>query len=245
MGKVVLESQDKVAIITLDNPPVRNALTTEMAAELMEICDAIDGNRDIGATVIRGSEGTFCSGSDTRTWSSDLLSDEAFAQSSTVYESFQRFGRLQTPTIAAVRGHSVGAGLNLLLAADLRIVAADAKLTAGFMRIGLHPGGGFFTLLGRTTTRNSTAAVGLFGEAMSGTDAARIGLAWEALPDDEVEPRAIELAGRAARDPLVARHAAASMRRELGPPAIPWEVAAEAERGLQLWTARRIADARG
>lgn len=244
MGSIDLQVSDGVAVVTLSNPEVRNALTTAMAAQLIEVCREIDANLNVGATVLRGANGTFCSGSDTSTWSTDLLSDEAFANSSTVYDSFLRFGRLKTPTLAVARGHTVGAGLNLLLAADLRIVAHEAKLIAGFLGIGLHPGGGFFSLLGRTTTRNTAAAVGLFGESLTGAQAVQHGIAWQALPDAEVEPRVMELASRVAANPPVARRAAQSMRNELGPPAVPWEVAAEAERGLQLWSAHRLMTAR-
>ena len=80
--------------------------------------------------------------------------------------------------------------------------------------------------------------------ALTGRQAVQYGIAWQALPDAEVEPRAMTLASRAATNPAVARRAAQSMRQELGPPAVPWEVAAEAERGLQLWSAYRAMSAR-
>src|SRR5919107_1147213 len=66
--------------------------------------------------------------------------------------------------LAAVCGAAVGAGINLMLATDLRVVAQNARILAGFLRIGLHPGGGFFTIAGRTGGREATAAIGLFSE---------------------------------------------------------------------------------
>ncbi len=129
--------------------------------------------------------------------------------------------------------------MNLFLAADLRIVAAETRLLAGFLRIGIHPGGGFFTLAGRLAGREATAAMGLFSQEVSGVDAVRLGLAWEAVPDDQVEARAAELAAVAARDPLLARRALASFRAELGPPAVSWPAALEMERGVQMWSQRR------
>ena len=70
-------------------------------------------------------------------------------------------------------------------------------------------------------------------------NAAQLGLAWEALPSEQVEERAAELARRAARDPQLARKATASLRTELGPPRLPWAAALEVERGAQLWSLRR------
>lgn len=93
---------------------------------------------------------------------------------STVYGSFARVGELEVPTVAAVRGAAVGAGTNLFMAADLRIVADDARLLAGFLRIGIHPGGGFFTLAGRLAGREAAAALGLFSQAIGMTQEYRL-----------------------------------------------------------------------
>lgn len=228
-------------MLTVSSPEVRNGLTAEMSGQLVEFCEAIDADGDIGAAVLRGEGGTFCSGADTRSWGSnvDPASDEAYARTSTVYGSFARVGELKVPTVAAVRGAAVGAGMNLFMAADLRIVAEDARLLAGFLRIGIHPGGGFFALSGRLGGREAAAGLGLFSEEVSGSDALRLGLAWEALPDEEVEPRAMELAARAAKDPLLARRALSSFRAELGPPPVSWPAALEMERGVQMWSQRR------
>ena len=89
--------------------------------------------------------------------------------------------------------------------------------------------------------REEGAAAGIFGEEISGLRAAQLGLAWEALPSEQVEERAAELARRAARDPQLARMATASLRTELGPPRLPWAAALEVERGAQLWSLRRRA----
>ena len=114
-----------------------------------------------------------------------------------------------------------------MLATDLRIVAEDARLISGFLRIGLHPGGGHFGLLAGRAGAEAAAAAGIFGEEISGLRAVQLGLAWEALRSERVEERAAELARRAARDPQLARKAAASLRIELGPPRLPWAAALE------------------
>ena len=158
-----------------------------------------------------------------------------------VYRSFARVGELEAPTVAAVRGGAVGAGLNLMLATDVRIVARDAKIISGFIPIGLHPGGGHGALLGRTGAREAAAAMALFGERIDGERAAALGLAWMAVDDGDVEETAIELAARAGADPELARRTAASLRTVLGPPPLPWPAALELERASQMWSMRRKA----
>lgn len=242
MTEVRLEIAGNVATITLAAPDRRNALTPEMARELVEACEAVDGDPAVGAVVVRGEGKGFCSGGHRATLAgaaTDPVDDARFKEILSVYQSFARVGQIQAPTIAAVRGAAVGAGVNLMLATDLRIVAEDARIIAGFLQIGLHPGGGHFTLAGRLAGRETVAALGLFGEEIDGRRAVALGLAWEALPADAVESRAQELAQRAAQDPELARAVVKTMRLELGPPAVSWPVALEAETAVQLWSLRR------
>lgn len=241
MPEIRLDIRDSTAVITIDNAAVKNALTPGLARDLIEVCEEIDAEESIGAAVLRGANGTFCSGADRRMLDAlaDQTEDDAYRDSDPIYQSFRRVGQLGVPTVAAVRGAVVGAGLNLMLATDLRVVATDAQILAGFLRIGIHPGGGFFALAGRSAGREVAAALGLFGESLDGADAQRIGLAWMALPDEEVEDRALELAGRSARDPLLARAAVTTFRAELGPPPMPWELAINYERPIQMWSLRR------
>jgi enoyl-CoA hydratase len=241
-GEVRLEREGGVAVLTLDAPRRRNALTAEMGAELVAACEEVDSDGQLGAVVVRGEGGFFCAGGDRSTLSAagrDPAAPETFTGLGAVYRSFQRVGELEPPTIAAVRGGAVGAGLNLALATDLRVVARDALFVSGFLPIGLHPGGGHGALLGRTGSREAAAALALFGERIDGTRAAELGIAWAALDDEEVEPAALELAGRAAADPELARRTARSLRSELGPPALPWAAGLELERGSQMWSLRR------
>lgn len=231
-----------VAVVSLCAPERRNALTPAMAAELVAACEEVDADASVGAVVVRGEGGYFCAGAHRDTLSgagADPLAEPGHSSLSIVYRSFARVGELEAPVIAAVRGAAVGAGVNLAFAADLRVVADNARLLPGFQRIGLHPGGGYFVLSGRAAGREATAAMALFGEEVSGRRAADLGFAWEALPDEAVEDRALELARRAAADPELSRRTARSFRNELGPPAVPWPVALDAERAAQMWSLRR------
>ncbi len=235
---------DGVALLTLNAPERRNALTVAMAEELVAACEELDADAAVGAVVVRGEGSFFCAGGDRGTLDAagrDPADPEVYAAIGAVYRSFARVGELRAPTIAAVRGGAVGAGLNLMLATDLRIVARDAKIISGFLPIGLHPGGGHGALLGRTGAREAAAAMALFGERVDGERAAALGLAWMAVDDGDVEGTAIELAARAGADPELARRTAASLRTVIGPPAIAWPAALELERASQMWSMRRKA----
>lgn len=242
MREIRLETGDHIATITLAAPARRNALTPAMAGELVAACDAVDTDESIGAAVVQAEGDSFCAGGDRATLraaAEDPADAERLAALASIYRAFVRVGELQVPTIAAVRGPAVGAGINLALATDLRVVAHEARFIAGFLRLGLHPGGGHFALAGRAAGREATAAMALFGAEIDGTRAVELGLAWELRPASEVEPRARELALQAAPDPELARRAVRTMRNELGPPPVPWPVALDAETGTQLWSLRR------
>jgi enoyl-CoA hydratase len=242
-AEIQLEVQDNhVAVLTLAAPDRRNSFVPSMVEELLEACDEIDRNPAIGAVVVRALGASFCAGAH-RDLLAEASNDPARAANydalSLTYRGFTRVGELLPPTIAAVRGHAVGAGVNLMLATDLRIVAESARIITGFARIGLHPGGGHFQLLGRVGGRETAAALGLFAQEIDGRRAAALGLAWEAVAEPEVEPRALSIAATVATDPELARATAKSFRAELGPPPVPWPVALEMEKGVQMWSLRR------
>lgn len=240
--EIELAVDDGVATLTLAAPQRRNALTPEMSRDLVDALDRVDADTSIGALVIRGAGPTFCAGAHTNTLSnagSDPAEEHTYADLSAIYSSFTRVGAVQAVTIGAIRGAAVGAGLNLALATDLRVVARDARLMSGFQRIGLHPGGGHFVLLSRLVGRETAAAMTLCGAEIDGNHAARLGLAWEAVDDETVEARAFALARIAAQDPELARATAHTFRIETGPPELSWDTAVQTERAPQMWSMRR------
>jgi enoyl-CoA hydratase len=242
MSEVVLRKEAGVATLSLNAPGRRNAFTPAMVAELLAACDEIDADPAIGAAVVRGEGESFCSGAhrdQLQAAGRDPVHPDHYTAIGGTYGGFVRVGELKVPTVAAVRGHAVGAGVNLMLATDLRIVAEDARIMTGFARIGIHPGGGHFALLGRLAGREAAAAMSVFGAEVDGRRAAALGLAWEAVPAGQVEERALAYARMAAADPELARETVRSFRLELGPPALPWPAALEVERAPQAWSLRR------
>jgi enoyl-CoA hydratase len=195
----------------------------------------------VGAVVVTGGE-HFCAGAVRSVLADtgrDPVEDQAYRDLETVYAAFTTLGSISVPTIAAVRGAAVGAGLNLAMAADLRVVSRSARLLPGFAQIGIHPGGGHFTLLARAGGREVAAAMGLFGQEIDGLRAVELGMAWAAHDDADVLPEALALAAGVAADPDLARRMVVSFRRETAPGGLPWDVAVEVERAPQLWSLRR------
>lgn len=227
-----------IATITLAAPKRRNAIDAAMVDAIMDACDRIDALANVGAVVLQAEGPSFCAGADRR-----VLADRAADPQARpiAYRAFSRLGALTVPTVAAVRGTAVGAGLNLALVADLRVVAVDAVLVGGFNRNRIHPGGGFFALAGRLGGREQAAALGIFGQSLTGSRAASLGLAWEAVSADEVDKRAHELAAVAAADPDLARAVVRTFRITLGPPQLAWPSAMLLEETAQSWSLHRVA----
>ena len=221
------EITDRVAVLTLSHPERRNALNIELSGKLVDAVRAAVADDGVGAIVITGEDPAFCAGGD--------LAELARADPATlhtVYAGFLAIAQCPLPTIAAVNGAAVGAGLNLALACDLRLAGARAKFDARFLSLGLHPGGGYTWMLQRLLGPQAAAALTLFGDVLDAAEAARIGLVHQVAED--VLPAAVELAGRAAaapRDLVVATKA--TMRLTAGAmshaEAVEIEVRAQAE----------------
>ena len=198
-----------VALVTLDDARRRNIISLDLSAELTELMDRFESDPEVKAVVITGAPPAFCSGADVANLGH--LSSEAGSQERSgitgLYEGFLRVFRSSLPTVAAVNGPAVGAGLNLALACDVRVAAESARFDPRFLRIGLHPGGGHVWMLERAVGPQAAAAMMLFGHALDGPEAVARGLAWECVPDEECVPFAVDLAARGASVPkeLVAR----------------------------------------
>lgn len=196
MSLVLLTVTDGVATLTLNNPDERNTLTAPMVAEILAAMDTIEGDPSIGAIVVTGTAPAFCAGAN--------LGNLATASGNslgTIYEGFLRIARSPLPTIAAVNGAAVGAGMNLALGCDVRIAARRAKFDTRFLQIGIHPGGGHTWMLRRITGPQNTFATVMFGEVLDGAEAERIGLAWKCVDDDQLLIEAQKMAARAASVP--------------------------------------------
>jgi enoyl-CoA hydratase len=179
------EHEDGVRVITLDDPGRRNIIGPELQADLHAAVRRVQGDRDATAVVVAGAGSAFCGGADLPAIFGDTSRSVAQLRDDLheVYACFLVLRELSVPTIAAVQGPAVGAGLNLAMSCDLRVVGPDASFAATFSRIGLHPGGGCTWFLVQALGKERALQVLLDGGALSGAEAVTRGLA-ATLADD-------------------------------------------------------------
>ncbi|WP_214104115.1 enoyl-CoA hydratase-related protein [Acrocarpospora catenulata] len=195
-GEVRVRVADRVATLILAAPGRRNALTPGFVDDIVAAVDHAETRADVGALVVAAEGAAFCAGADLGELDG---ADEKVLRR--IYAAFLRVRATPLPTVAAVAGPAVGAGLNLALACDLRVAGRSALFDARFAAIGLHPGGGVSWLLREAAGPAAATAMLLFDQRVDGATAARIGLAWACVEDDEVPAAAHRLAARAARVP--------------------------------------------
>lgn len=188
---------DGVVTLTVSNPERRNAMNLELSAKLVAALEAAVADPAVGAVVITGEAPAFCAGGDL----SELQGADP-ARLRTVYSGFLAVAECPLPTVAAVNGAAVGAGLNLALACDLRLAGPGARFDTRFMQLGLHPGGGYTWMIDRALGAQGAKAMTLFGDVLDAAEAERVGLVWRRYDSDEsLIAGAQELAGRAAAAP--------------------------------------------
>jgi enoyl-CoA hydratase len=233
---LLVDRQDAVCVLTLDDPDRRIALTPGLVTEIVAAISAVEADARIGALVVTGTPPAFCSGA-------DLGGLAALAPGSgqdprsvrDVYDGFLAVRECTLPTVAAVNGPAVGAGFNLALACDVRIVAPSARFDSRFATIGLHPGGGHIWMLERAAGAQTAAAANLFRERIDGPRAVELGLAWRCVAGDHLLETAIALASRAARVPrALARRIKATVRDAASQPDFAGALATELEN--QRWS---------
>ena len=189
-----------VATLTLAAAERRNSLTMPMVHEIVAAFDDLEADEQVGAVVVTGAPPAFCAGADL-----GHLGESREAGLRDIYEGFLRVGRSPLPTVAAVNGAAVGAGMNLALCCDVRLAGERARFDTRFLQLGLHPGGGHTWMLQRIVGPQTARAMVVFGEILDGREAERVGLVWRCVPDGELLPAAVELAARAASAPAALR----------------------------------------
>lgn len=175
-GRVHLEQQDGLAILRLDNPGARNALSPGMMAELGRHLESL-GRHPPRALILTG-EGGFCAGGDLASVRSDLLAPGAAAgMQSWMARQLDAIERLPAPVLAAVEGPCLGGGAELLMACDLVVVAPDARI--GFLqaRMGVSPGWGGGARLVARLGRGPALRLLLEARPLPAAEALRLGLA--------------------------------------------------------------------
>lgn len=209
---------DRVALITVNDPDRRNAVTDAMSGRLRAAVARAEADPDVHAVVVTGAGKAFCAGADLSALGA--AAEEGLLR---IYDGFMAVAACTLPTIAAVNGAAVGAGLNLALAADVRIAGPHAMFDPRFQKLGIHPGGGATWMLQRAVGPQAARAALLFGMRFDADAAVAHGLAL-AKADDPVAA-ALQLAAGPANAPReVVLATKASMRATAEPGSIDTDV---------------------
>lgn len=195
-----------VAVLTLDNPDQRNAMSDEMTESWVRAVDHLAADATVRAVVVTGAGSAFSSGGQLDWLASepDATVDSLRSRMLPFYRAWLSLRRLEVPTIAAINGPAIGAGLCLALACDLRFAARGAKMGVPFLKLGLHPGmAGTFLLpdaVGPAVARD----LFLTGRLVEGDEAVRLGLVSRVLAPETFLDEAVAAAAEVAANAPVA-----------------------------------------
>jgi enoyl-CoA hydratase len=157
---------------------------------------ALESSSNASAVVLTGTPPAFSAGADLNDL--EQATRDSLRQ---IYEGFLVVARCSLPTIAAVNGPAVGAGLNLALACDIRLAGRGARFESRFIDLALHPGGGHTWMLTQLLGPQGAAAVVLCGESLDGERAVHRGIAWSVVDDEALMTEALTLAKRTTKAP--------------------------------------------
>ncbi|HEY4022911.1 MAG TPA: enoyl-CoA hydratase-related protein [Pseudonocardiaceae bacterium] len=188
---VDVEIADGIGVVTLADPAHRNALSKRLSDQLSDVvAQVVDGGADV--LVLQAEPPVFCSGG-----SLDGLLNPSHGLAE-MYAGFLALAAAPIPTIAAVAGPAIGAGVNLPLACDVVLAGESARFDPRFLDLGIHPGGGHLWRLARRIGEQGAAALVLCGDALTGREAEQRGLAWRCVADADLDELAMRFARKVA-----------------------------------------------
>jgi enoyl-CoA hydratase/carnithine racemase len=229
---VTYEVIDRVAVVTMNRPAVKNAMNLAMFEQLGQAARRADADRGAGAVLVRGAGGVFSSGLDLSLFADgggpqDI--DEDFIAG--LQDSFTAFEEVDKPVVAAIEGHCYGGGIQLAAACHVRAVAPSAKLAVLERRLGLVPDLGGTHRLPRLIGLGRATELTLTGRIVPAEEALAIGLAEVALGADDPQGEALAYTAALAAGPGAVRRAPRLLRENVGQPR---DVALALERRAQL-----------
>jgi enoyl-CoA hydratase/carnithine racemase len=199
--------EERVAVLTLNRPEARNAITLEMKEALLRLIPQLGADPEVGCLLLRGAGRAFCAGGDTKRMAADgrLPSPaERLEQLRREHGIPAALHRLAVPVVAALPGPAAGAGLSLALACDLRIAAESAFVTTSYVRLGLSGDYGGSWFLTRLVGTARARELYFLGERVDARECERLGLVNRVVPDAELEKESLALAARLAAGPPIA-----------------------------------------
>ena len=193
-------AENGVVLVTLDLPARRNMMSAAMTASWARLMSSLRADRDVRCVVVTGAGSAFCSGGDTSWIGSEPDADVDALRTRMLpfYRSWLSIRDLEVPTIAAINGAAIGAGLALALACDLRYAAANARLGVPFTSLGMHAGMATTWLLPEITGLAVARELLLTGRMVTGAEAAALGLVNRAFAPEVLLEEALTIAASVA-----------------------------------------------
>jgi enoyl-CoA hydratase len=208
---------DGVALITLNRPERRNALSLALLDALADVLREVEADDEVGCLVLTGAGGAFCAGADLKAMTSDHPGAKMDDLDLSVIEPLLKGRRLTKPLIAAVEGPAVAGGTEILQACDIRVAGESARFGVSEARWGLFPLGGSAVRLPRQIPYTLAADLLLTGRHIRAAEAAAMGLIGHVVPDGQALAQALEIAGViAANGPVAVRGILRAMRETEG-----------------------------
>lgn len=199
---------DGVVLITLDHPDKRNVMSDEMTASWTRTIEGLAHDPTVRAVVVTGSGSAFCAGGDTSWIASEPDSgvDRLRTRMIAFYRAWLSIRRLEVPTIAAINGAAIGAGLCLALACDIRYAATGARMGVPFVKLGMHPGMAATYLLPDVVGPSAARDLLLTGRLVDADEALELGLVSRVAPAESFLTEVLETAAQiAATAPIASR----------------------------------------
>jgi enoyl-CoA hydratase/carnithine racemase len=206
---------DGVVRLVLDNPSQRNAMSDQMTASWVAAIDELADDRSVRVVVVTGEGTAFCSGGNTGWIASEPEAEVDYLRTRMMafYRAWLSIRKLEVPTIAAVNGHAIGAGLCLALACDIRYAAEGAKLGVPFVKLGMNPGMAATYLLPNTVGEANARELLLTGRTVEADEARQLGLVSRVFAADDFAREVDDIAtGIAATAPIASRYTTLALR---------------------------------
>jgi enoyl-CoA hydratase/carnithine racemase len=202
LAELVQSSRDgHVALLRIDRPEARNALSPEVMEELASELERLNPDPEVRCVVVAGSDKVFAAGADIK-----AMSERSFAEAlrHPAAAFWRRLAAIKTPMIAAVSGYALGGGCELALACDMIVAAESAKFGQPEIDLGIIPGGGGTQRLARVLGKQRAMELVLTGRRFGAEEARELGLVNRVAPDDEWLEAAMDLAREVAAKPPIA-----------------------------------------
>jgi enoyl-CoA hydratase len=193
---IIVEKKDRVGIVTFNRPNALNALCDSLVADLVAALDDMEGDSEVGAIVLTGSEKAFAAGADIKEMKDRTFVDAYRADFIT--QGWERIAQCRKPVIAAVAGYALGGGCEMAMMCDIILAADNAKFGQPEITIGILPGAGGTQRLTRLIGKSKAMEMCLTGRMMDAVEAERSGLVARVVPAAQLLEEAVKLAGRIA-----------------------------------------------